>query len=163
MEEIKFCKYCNKTKLKTDFQKHRAKCRSCRTIETNLWNVMNRSKHNAYQKKYKIKRYHEDLNFKLKVILRARLRRALKHDWKVGSSVKLLGCSIAALKIHIESKWQESMNWDNWAVDGWHIDHIVPLDYFDLSNVEELSRACHYTNLQPLWGKDNSVKSNKVE
>jgi len=62
----------------------------------------------------------------------------------------------------LESKFQPDMNWDNWASDGWHIDHIKPLASFDLTDREQLLIACHYTNLQPLWAKDNIAKSDKI-
>jgi hypothetical protein len=61
----------------------------------------------------------------------------------------------------LESKFQEGMTWDNWSRTGWHIDHILPLDNFDLADPEQLRRACHYTNLQPLWAKDNLSKGSK--
>jgi hypothetical protein len=48
------------------------------------------------------------------------------------------------------------MTWDNWTTDGWHIDHIKPLaSSFDLTDRKQFLEACHYTNLQPLWAKDN--------
>jgi hypothetical protein len=69
-----------------------------------------------------------------------------------------LGCSIDELKTYLESKFELDMSWDNYGRKGWHIDHIVPLCKFDLSNKVELERACHYTNLQPLWANDNLAK-----
>jgi len=49
----------------------------------------------------------------------------------------------------------------NWSHSGWHIDHIVPLAHFNLSDKEQLMKACHYTNLQPLWAEENFRKSRK--
>ena len=54
------------------------------------------------------------------------------------------------------------MTWDNWTTDGWHIDHIKPLSSFDLTDRKQLLEVCHYTNLQPLWAKDNLIKSDKL-
>lgn len=163
MEDVKCCTTCNQTKLKTEFSKHRAKCKSCRIIQAKVWRHANKEKHNIYQAEYKNKKYNNDINFKLKAILRSRLRKSLKNDWKVGSSVELLGCSVQEFKSHLEAKFQSGMTWDNWSVSGWHIDHIKPLDSFDLKNKEDLKKACHHTNLQPLWSEDNCSKSNKVE
>ena len=50
----------------------------------------------------------------------------------------------------------------NWGVHGWHIDHITPLSSFDLTCREQFLKVCHYTNLQPLWAKDNFSKGCKI-
>jgi hypothetical protein len=86
----------------------------------------------------------------------------LKKNAKSGSAVRDLGCSIEQLKQHLESKFQTNMSWNNYGPTGWHIDHIIPLSKFNLSIREELLKACHYTNLQPLWAIDNICKGNKL-
>lgn len=113
------------------------------------------------KREYTAQKSKSDLQFRLKNTLRARLRQAIKTNQKTGSAVKDLGCSVEELKKHLESKFKPGMSWDNWAHDGWHIDHIIPLDSFDLSNREELLKAVHFTNLQPLWAKDNFSKNNQ--
>jgi len=122
----------------------------------------NKDKKNLYQTQYETNRYKNDINYKLGKILRSRIRQAIKNNWKSGSAVKDLGCSINFLKSYIQSLFLPSMTWDNWSPTGWHIDHILPLDSFDLSDPIQLKQACHYTNLQPLWAEDNLFKSNKV-
>lgn len=103
-----------------------------------------------------------DPQYKLSILLRNRIRNALKGNYKGGSAIKDLGCSIEYLKNYLESKFQEGMSWENWAYDGWHIDHIKPLASFDLSDRIQFLQACNYTNLQPLWAKDNIAKSDKT-
>lgn len=53
------------------------------------------------------------------------------------------------------------MSWDNYGMYGWHIDHIKPCSSFDLSNPAEQKICFHYTNLQPLWAKENLSKGKK--
>lgn len=103
-------------------------------------------------------RYNTDIKFRLTRVIRSRLKSAVKNNNKSGSAIKSLGCSISEFKEYMESKFKPGMSWNNWALDGWHIDHIVPLSSFDLSQPEELAKACHYTNLQPLWASENIRK-----
>lgn len=72
--------------------------------------------------------------------------------------MQAMGCSGQELKRYLESKFQPGMSWDNYGVHGWHIDHIVPLSSFNLSDPEDYKKACHYTNLQPMWAIDNIKK-----
>lgn len=113
------------------------------------------------QRNYQNKAYNENTNYKLCKTLRNRLRDVLKNDRKLGLAVRNLGCTIEELKRHLEDQFQEGMTWDNWGE--WHIDHIIPLSSFDLSDREQLLKACHYTNLQPLWAKYNILKSNSKD
>lgn len=93
--------------------------------------------------------------------LRARITKAINRGQKSGSAVRDLGCSVEYLKAYLEGQFEPGMTWDNWAPDGWHIDHIRPLASFDLTDPEQFRQAVHYTNLQPLWAKDNLKKGKK--
>ena len=105
---------------------------------------------------------HNNINFKIKSNLRTRLRNAIKNNWKRGSAINDLGCTIKELKKHLESKFQPGMTWDNYGKYGWHIDHVKPLSKFNLTDREEFLKVCHYSNLQPLWAKDNLRKRDKL-
>lgn len=97
------------------------------------------------------------------ILIRSRLSNALNGQFKSGSSIDDLGCTVDEFIIYIESKFLAGMNWDNHGRRGWHLDHIIPISSFDLSNREEFLKAVHYTNIQPLWAIDNLRKSNKIQ
>ncbi len=101
-----------------------------------------------------------DINYKLKIRLRNRIRMALKRGSKSGSAVSDLGCSIQFFKNYIESKFKTGMNWNNYGK--WQLDHIIPLSSFDLSNRSEFLKAVHYSNFQPLWAYENNKKGCKI-
>lgn len=108
---------------------------------------------------YRATKYKTDIQFRLGLSLRHRLKRGLRrNEQKAGSAVRDLGCSVPFLKTYLESLFKPGMSWSNWAHKGWHIDHIVPLSAFDLTDREQFLRACHYTNLQPLWAAENLAK-----
>ena len=44
----------------------------------------------------------------------------------------------------------------------WHIDHIIPCASFDLTDPDQQKKCFHYTNLQPLWAKENLIKGVKI-
>jgi hypothetical protein len=122
-----------------------------------IWYQNNKNKHLA---NYNLKRS-TDINYRLAGNIRSRLNSALKLQSKSGSAVNDLGCSISELKMFLESKFLPGMTWNNYGLKGWHIDHIIPLSAFDLSNKDQFIEACHYSNLQPLWASDNIRKRNK--
>ena len=109
-----------------------------------------------------IERFNTDLNFRLRMLLRGRIRSVMKtKNAKKNSQVyDLLGCSLESFKKHMENQFSSGMSWSN--IGKWHIDHIYPLSKFDLTKLEEQKKAFHYTNMQPLWAKDNLQKSSKI-
>jgi len=145
----------NKDKIKSRGKLYRAVNKDKIITRIKNWQKINKDKINRRQTIYRRKKLKTDVQFKLACRLRNRIWDSLKS----GSAVKDLGCTIDELKTYLESKFQTGMTWDNWSKDGWHIDHIKPLASFDLSDRKQLLEACHYTNLQPLWAKDNLAKS----
>ncbi len=112
-------------------------------------------------KKEKVK-VKPSLERRLGQILRTRLNIALKENRGVASAVRLLGCSMEEFIKHMERGFSEGMNWENHTIRGWHIDHIRPLSSFDLTSKTEIAKACHFTNLQPLWFYENISKKAKI-
>lgn len=115
---------------------------------------------NLPKKKEYQKMYSQILEVRLRNALRARIKKTLKTTQKTTSTTELVGCSIEQLKKHIEKKFSEGMNWENWSQYGWHLDHIIPLS--SAKTKEEMESLCHYKNLQPLWWRDNLSKSDKI-
>jgi hypothetical protein len=102
------------------------------------------------------KKYNKDSSFQVSVTIKRGIWGCLNGKQKTFSSIEYIGCSIDDLKLHLEEQFTDGMNWENYG--DWHIDHIKPLCSFDFSKEEELFYAWNYTNLQPLWAKDNLAK-----
>ena len=127
------------------------------------WREENKEKANASVRKwrqnhpnYKKNRRAASIQFRLTENLRARMNAALKNHQKTGSAIQDLGCSIAAFKLYIENQFESDMSWDNYGE--WHLDHVMPLASFDLTDRGEFQTAAHYLNYQPLWAEDNLRK-----
>lgn len=126
------------------------------------WSQNNHARLREAANRYRKEKYRNDVQFRLAYSLRSRLRIALKNNTKDRKTLDYLGCSLQNLKQSLERKFQPEMSWENYGKGGWHIDHIVPLSSFDLSKKDEIRKDCHYTNLQPLWEKDNLRKGKRI-
>jgi hypothetical protein len=94
--------------------------------------------------------------------LRARIWWEIKKRLAVrkeGHTIELLGCSLEKFLGHIESQFQKGMTWDNYGQ--WHVDHIRPCYSFNIMDKREQRVCFHYTNLRPLWAKENLKKGRK--
>lgn len=114
-------------------------------------------------KKYRRDRYRNNPEQRFVECIRTRLNQVLRKSGGSGKTEELLGCSTGELKTYLESKFQEGMNWENHGRYGWHIDHIIPISSFDLTIEKERKKACHFSNLQPLWAKENWKKNRFIK
>lgn len=120
------------------------------------FNKLYKNKRNTY---FKNRRKTDDL-YRMSVCIRSRTSTAFKRKrWvKNGGSEKLLGCSFEEAKAYLEKLFVDGMSWENYGE--WQIDHIIPISI--AKTEEEMTKLCHFSNLQPLWKEDNLKKSNKI-
>jgi hypothetical protein len=167
VDGTKRCPDCDKEKHVKEFNKNRTSidgrnscCAECSRIREFLWRQEHPEEQRERSKKNGQKQ-RSTVQGKLKGYLRDYANRSLKGKQKAGSGVGDLGCSTEFFQEYIESLWQPGMEWSNWSRFGWHVDHIKPLDSFDLTVREQFLEACHYTNMRPLWWNDNISKGAK--
>jgi hypothetical protein len=116
-------------------------------------------KNKEHRKNY-IREYNSDPKNKIKNSLRGRINELLNKKYNNPKTLSLVGCDYEFLLKYIEDRFTEGMTWDNYGYYGWHIDHIIPVS--SAKTIEDIYKLYHYTNLQPLWGKENMRKSNKI-
>lgn len=121
----------------------------------------NRDKINKRSKIYKEEVLSKDTLFNLKNRIGTSIRRILKSKEisKKYNTSDFIGCDFNELKHHIEMQFTEGMNWENKEL--WHLDHIIPISI--ATTEDEVFLLSHYTNLRPMWSRDNILKSNRVE
>ncbi len=162
----------NKERRKEIVRKSYLKNKIKRCKARKLW----RNKNPEYDKLWRIKnivkvkesmgRHHKMSRAKPKTRLDERMgalvRISLKDKKNGRCWEKLVGYTLKELMIHLESHFQEGMSWDN--IEKWHVDHVVPRSFFVYEKPEdqEFQYCWSLHNLQPLWAKDNIVKSNKL-
>ena len=175
----KVCRTCFKTDKDVRFHlatgrgiSFQDKCASCKKVERrerylrdqDLEIERNKNWHKnnpgMYAKRISI-RMRDDPNFAFRRALGRHNRRLYEGGIKLESFDEILGCTIREAREHFEQKFEPGMSWQNHGE--WHIDHIRPLASFDLTDPEERMKAGHYTNLQPLWAKDNLSKGCKYD
>jgi hypothetical protein len=168
---IETCSVCGEEKEYINFatRTNICKCRNIRERELrreNLeeynaksreWRSNNKDRINAIKREREQARRDVEPLYRLRHNLSTRLYMAVSK--KVGNTFELVGCSKEELATFLEAEFQEGMSWDNYGM--WHVDHIKPCCSFDLNDPEEQKKCFHWTNLQPLWAKDNTSKGGK--
>jgi len=163
------CKVCviasNKKYAQNNPEKVKARSRKCWEKNREKYNARHRKRNQRPEVKKKRnarlrERRNTDPQFKLANSLRCLTYQALRGNIKSASTIALLGCSISHLIEHLEKQFQPGMTWENKGT--WHLDHMMPVASFDLSDPEQQRQCCHYTNFQPMWGRENIIKGDKI-
>lgn len=120
----------------------------------------NSKKLNKKKIKYHNEVYAKDPYFRLYSSIRTRINKAIKNNIKCKRTIDLLGIDVKGLWKHLKSKFKPGMTKENHGF--WHIDHIIPCASFNLKDPKQQTKCFHYTNLQPLWAKENLSKGAKI-
>lgn len=149
-------------KCQEDFKMKSKQYRIDNHASIKLFKTLHKRKNQKFYNKKAVDARKNDPIQRLQKVIRSSGVRIFKGQVKSGSTTKYLGCSLEYLKVYLESKFKDGMTWDNHGLYGWHLDHIKPVSSFNLSVESELRVLCHYTNLQPLWAKDNLSKGDTI-
>ena len=124
------------------------------------WRNANRERANNASRILMKKRLSSNPIFKLSCNVRTLISQAVKRGGytKKAKTAEILGCSFEFFKSHIERQFPKGMTWDN--RDQWHLDHIIP--YASAKTEGDVLRLSHFTNVRPMWAKDNLAKKDKI-
>jgi hypothetical protein len=161
----------------------RVTCRDCEREIANAYNAEHREERRVYQKKYKelhpdyIKQWKEDnrdiineqyterwatdIVFRLRKICSGAIRKMLKKNnssKRDHSIMQFLAYSIEGLKTHLENRFDEKMNWENYG-KYWEIDHIIPQSDLPYTSMEDenFNICWALSNLRPYPAEQNRI------
>ncbi len=125
------------------------------------WVSENKDKVNATRSRRRKERQGSDSAYMLRRRICGLIRQSIRVRGytKLSRAHEILGCDFEFFKTHIERQFTKGMTWDNRSE--WQIDHITPLA--TAKTEAEVIALNHYTNLRPLWAKDNLAKSDSIQ
>lgn len=104
----------------------------------------------AARRRYFKNKYHSDIQFKLKKQYESRLHHLFRENDGTEKSKELLGITMRAFRIYLESKFLPTMSFSNYGVI-WEFRRIVPFSDFDLTIEEDAKKCNHFSNILPLF------------
>ena len=125
--------------------------------------IKNKVSINIRKNNYNRKRRKYDIKFSIIATLRTRNNQILKLQNIIKSykTLDVIGTNQMLLWNHLEKQFRDGMTRENYG-KVWNIDHIIPLSFFDFSDITEIKIANHWGNLRPLFINENSIKSNTI-
>lgn len=187
-EGTKDCKNCG-PKPCAEFRPLRGTCLECERkdcleyrqsdigkAKTKEWNDNNVERmaelqRNSYQKnKEKINeknrdKYNNDPIYRFKHNCRRRIQQAFgtyKDLKKDGDTIEYLGSSIEHLAKWFEYCYDDKMTHENHG-EYWHMDHVLPVNLWDLTDQIHIDFCFHWANLSPLNSSENMSKHDSID
>lgn len=177
-ERAKQWKVDNPTKAKERDKKWRQNNLKKIKIDYNRTYQANKEKYNAKNYEWKInnpdkvkeasRKYQTKIKSTASGRINSRLSNSIWHSLRANKAGKhwedLVHFTIDELKNHLEKKFKPGMTWELFLQGKIHIDHIIPLSVhnFETYNDLDFQKAWSLKNLQPMWAKENLIKSNKL-
>lgn len=168
--QTKTCRHCNVEQDISKFRKGEYTCWDCQKYLLYKWRKENpdkvyeiekrkRQKPNYSKNNAKLKRdrYNNDIQEKLRMNYRQKLRGYIFKGYKNKDFKELFGCSRKMFLHWIESNMLKDMNWSNYGKK-WNLDHTKPCSSFDLTDQEQLKKCFSWKNTMPMFVSDNLKK-----
>ncbi len=123
-----------------------------------------RSMHNKNKRRWE-RLNRKNLKVRLHNNIRSSIWKGLRHNKNGMSWESLVGYTTKDLMKRLEKQFTDGMNWGNYGIGGWHVDHKIPVSVFNFTKPEhrDFKRCWALKNLQPLWASDNCAKNNKLK
>lgn len=181
------CDYCHLEVSKTLFRPQSRKCASCLKVERyaytqsehgkekqgewrdknkeiiskqqSEWRNQNREKINEKRKQ----KYHSDHDYRFKQLCSRRIRIAFKDKGmeKSDKTITYLNCTIPWLTEWFKFCFTPEMTIDNHG-EYWHMDHVIPVNTFNLNDPEQVELCLSWFNLSPLEARENISKHDSI-
>lgn len=149
------CKSCHSEREKAEKKEYYQKTKE-RHAQYNA-DPVNKARRNQRNKERKKK----DPIFRINESLKVRIHEVLK-GYKNCRSSSLLACTRTHLHEWLAFNLEGEMTMENQGTV-WHIDHVVPISFFDTAQKDEQLLCFHWTNLRPLLKSKNISKSNSID
>ena len=129
------------------------------------WQRRNNKRYHKTLMERRRERYKSDPLYKIRMNVAREMRKQLATGKGRKRWQDAVGYSIEDLRSHLERQFTKDMSWRNYGMNGWHIDHIIPVVEFKIKEFGDAEfKACWaLSNLRPLWAKANITKRHHRE
>jgi len=181
VKESKICPYCHQQKTVEHFKPKNRRCIECmralgreyrksekgKTL-SKVWNEGNKEKlqelKSTWHQKNKVRtnaeskiRYSNDEIYRF----RRNCKNLTADAFTDGKNSECIHCSADYLRKWFQFCFYDELTTENYG-KVWHIDHVIPVDKFDLTNDSEREICFSWYNTSPLKKEDNLRKNKKI-